>query len=547
MRAKPTLPAPPGVNVPAPKLFGWLASFNDVELARTVIHFYRDYPVIDRRLIGDSKPKLIALFDNSEGAVWTHSADWEEFILKNQEWGGSGKYKVIVTELGVAGAISMSKFKIEDGDYPSRVDPRIVVMGHPENKGYIEGRRAEGIRFPGDDPAADRIEQEEHEEMTVATEVVGVLKEALAEQRQDAAELREQVSQMRVASPPSSEGVATNAAVGVVAEGARTAIEMIAKQADKAHPQPFDVVEIFKVGMHARGEDNGLAIAKLFMDSQKETLQSVQAMHHETIEFLSKRDEAEEPAPETQVATSGTDSLLNEMKRLREMADLFGWKVGGRSEPAAPAPNPTPSWIDKIGNYAAEHPQILMAGLALVANIFYNVRSSTPQDPKEALAKAQNGQLPGTPPQPSAQPAQPSPQHQQQAQQQLEAFMNFFTPAFLNHYSGRDRDLDGYTLAADIHTMIETPSGPQLMPGAPASPLGTDQYKKILEMGMAGFDRLLRQWPPIWSAISNSPHTAADPVHYTQFLNEFFTYYQYAKLEAEAEAGLRKMGAPIAG
>jgi hypothetical protein len=546
-KQKTILPKPPGFNVTPERLFKWRAAFSTEESARSVLHLYREWPAIDRRLIGEQKPKLIRLFDNSEGSEWTHSDDWSDYILQNREWGGSGKYKVMVTEIGVPGCICMSKFQIEDSEFPPRVDPRILVVGHPENKGYIEGLRAEGKRLPGDDPEAERIEKEEEEEMNVATEVVGVLKDALNQQREESAELRDKVEELRENSGVTPEdrqilSKATATSFDMIAEGVKTGMGIVADQAkavSTASAPSFNPVELFRVGMEAGGGRNsGMEIASLFIAHSEKTMTAMQQMQHEMIEFLSKRDEAEE-TPEPPRVEPKTE-LLDEVRRIKEIGEVLGFKIGRASEPAATAAQVStePSWIDRIMKFYGDNPSALMATLALAANIVYNMRTDKPQAPQEALAKAGAPGVPGA--QPAAPPAPNPAQVADQARAQMNKFLEFLTPHFLNHYNRPD--LDGHTFAADLHTMIETSSGTQLIPDGAVTELGRQQYLLMVKAGQGRIDQLIREWAPIWTVISNSPHTVADPQKYQEFWQEFFTFDTWAQQQAQQqESKIRTM------
>ena len=84
---------------------------------------------------------------------------------------GSGRYKCICTEKGVTGAIAMCKFSVEDSQYPPRVNPKELVQGHPENKGFIDTLKMSRM-MPYDDgdvpEGLDENDEEEDEEMITA-------------------------------------------------------------------------------------------------------------------------------------------------------------------------------------------------------------------------------------------------------------------------------------------------------------------------------------------------------------------------------------------
>jgi hypothetical protein len=521
-KRKTILPKPKGLSVKPDVLFKWGESFNAEQNGRAVWHVYRDWPVINLELVGKQKPKLIVQL----GPLPFAAAEWESYFLRNQEWGGSGSYKVICTETGLPGCISMSKFTIEDGDYPPIVDPKSLVVGHPDNAGFITGLRSKGIRIPGDDPEADRTQREEEEEMNIATPL---LESQIRQNERLVGKLEETQDELRDLKRndgPSTESVATNQAVKVIAEGAKAAIDMVSEQhrtMSQAQAPAFNPLDVAKFIVDSRGGDSGLAIAKMFVDHSEKQMEAVRAMQHETIEFLSKRDEEETPAPAAAIERSDESprkSLMQEMKDTIEFAELLGFKRAG-----AAADNPAPKeagWFDKVMNAIVSNPPIMITGGMILANLVYNLRADKPQDPKEALAKAAaltGGTVPAATPTPA--PASgPDPNYI--------AFMEMLTPHFLLHYSGRDRDgneLNGFTLAEDLHTM--TPSN-QLITGGPRTPQGRENYESIFKAGQVRFDQALRQWPAIWNSISNNPHGPTDPARYSKFLQEFFSYDQWS-------------------
>lgn len=528
-KKKTILPKPKSLRATPEAFFKWASTFNEEQKGRAVFHMYRDYPVIDLMLIGEQKPKLIAQF---QGFFPCEPGDWQTWVLQNRDWGGSGSYKIICTEIGVPGAISMCKFTVDDGDYPPVVDPKSLVVGHPDNKGYIAGLRSRGIRMPGDDPEAERIEKEEEAEMNVAGPLAEHIIKQNAELIQEMRERREDEDQGQ-----STEGSvmaeATSEAVRVVAEGAREAIRMVGTQSTelaKASAPQFNPLELFKAGRESAG-DGGTAMLHMFISSQERQMQAMAAMHEKTLDYMREKDEkaAVSSAPAEQ--PGGIDLLLAEGQKFRQLGELFGW-TSRRSRDADDTPPrqiepPKESAVDKLLTKLAENPAILVTGIFGVTNLIQTfMGKGKPTEEVMKAAGAVSGSLSGQPQVPAA----PDPAIEAERQRAgLLVFLKAIEPLFIKHFFDEAKEsLDGYTFAEDFLSMTETPAGIVFTPEGPITALGKGQYDQIKAGGPVQFDRIIRDYHPIWSLIGgNMPK-------YQTFLKQFFNFFEDAE-KAHAE------------
>ena len=455
-QAKTIFPKPQAYAISNSSFENWLRTFNSECRPLVELNLYRDKPRINLKQIAfEKKERNIWHYKSSldaEQIVFQPGFTFREFILKNKEWGGEGDYRLLCNEAGVTGAIASTLIKISDPDYPPCIDPRSIVIGHPDNIGLIKGLRAKGIRLPGDNPALDQIEEQEQEEMTVAQSIAQPLIESTIRQNEELRgtleQVREEMRGQRRDPSPTTEAIAMNRGIEVMADGCGKAMEMVANQAkevSKASAPLFDPVALFKTGMEAGNRpDNSIAVAELFIKSSEKQLEQFKTMHDKTMDvmkqMLAERGEEEPPEPVQRTEGTAFDDLDRQMERAERYAKLFGWKRNQENAPAAAAPAQS-GILDKIGMFLANNPMMGLAVLALGANIVYNFRSSTPLSPEKALEAAgvPKGALPPLPGVNGAQPAaapEPAaaPNAQEQAQANWRAFMEFITPHFLNHY-----------------------------------------------------------------------------------------------------------------
>ena len=154
---KTIFPKPKAYKMSAQDFEKWLRSFDPDARTRVLLSFYRDYPRINLKQIpGEQYERRIYYYEASldpSAFVFADDFSFRDFVLKNQEWGGEGEYRILCNEQGVKGAVAVTEFTLEHPDFPARVDIRSLVQGWPRNEGFIKGLRARGIRLPGDNPA----------------------------------------------------------------------------------------------------------------------------------------------------------------------------------------------------------------------------------------------------------------------------------------------------------------------------------------------------------------------------------------------------------
>jgi hypothetical protein len=529
-RHKSILPKPKSLRVRPEQFFKWAFSFTPEQKGRSIFHLYRDYPAIDLRLIGAQKPKLIKQFDGPDPFPFAQD-EWQQYVLTNKEWGGSGEYKILCTEMGLPGCLSMTKFTLDDGDYPPCIDLKSLLLGHPLNKGYEAALRAQHIAIPGDDPRRDQ----EDENMQVGNTVVGVLAEQLTRSNERLMDKLDEAEENE--KPDVEEQIEQNstaAAIQVVAEGAKEAIKLVGDQARQisAAQSPFNPMDFLKEAVplfRSNGSDTS-GMFKMFLESHEKSVAAVQQMHEKTLEFMreQREDHAEQREAAITVANpSGFDSFLEQGQKMKQMAELFGWSTSTRRrEPELPEPAQKPwyqAWM--------ENPTLLITGLTLASNIVYNVfnrgQGKPPQEAlKEAaretaeLAKGVN--VNGT--------VTPIDQAEQQ-KRAMQAFMELIEPAFIAHYFDREaRGLDGFTFAEVFLTMRQTPGGTiTFVPDGPATDMGMAQYEAVKAGGMENFDRAIRNYHPIWSLVQGNISK------YTTFLKQFFSYQEEAAKAATTQ------------
>src|ERR1700677_1326537 len=527
-KTKTILPRPKGLRVTMEAFLKWAGTFNEEQKGRALFHVYREYPVIDLLLIGETKPKLVAQYS---GKLPFESPNWQEWILKDQQWGGSGGYKILCTEIGVPGCISMVKFSLDDGDYPPIVDPKSLVVGHPDNKGFITGLRSRGIRMPGDNPEAERIEKEEEAEMNA----VAPLAEYIIKQNAELIEERRESRAAEGATASPEESVmaeATSEAVRVVAEGAREAIRMVGTQSTelaKAAAPQFNPIELFKAGRESAG-DGGMQMLTFFMTAMEKQTQAMQSMHEKNLEYMREKDETG-PSPSAQEQPGGIDLLLAEGQKFRQLGELLGWTVRGRSRENDDAPprqiEPAKeSTLDKLFGKLAENPTLLVTGIFGITNLvqtFMGKGKPAEEVLKAATAVASSAGAIQV-------PAAPDPAIEEDRRKlALQNFLKAIEPLFLKHFFDQTQEaLNGYTFAEDFLSMSQSPTGQLvLIPEGQVTDLGRQQYDQIKAGGPVHFDRIIRNYEPVWNLIQgNQPK-------YQEFLKQFFNFFEDAEKAAK--------------
>lgn len=526
-----TLPPPPAYKMKGDNFFTWIASFTTEEIGRAEFRFYRDWPVVDLKLIDQRSEKCFLTLRN-EGLPFAPQ-DWEQSIYDNQEWGGSGSYRVLCNETGVKQQVGWTSFTLDDVIYPPRVDPRSLVVGHPNNQGYIASLRARGMRMPGDDPSLDLTDKKEQEEMEVLTKVMENHEKETDRLHEQIDELQDKLTEKRTESPDNSVlAGATSEAVKVIGEGARAAINIVSQQArevSQASAPNFDPIGLVKTGVElaraGQTGDNGVGVIVDFLKIKAQ--QDADEAKYWRDKFFEKQEvttEAQIPKP-----------FIDQIRDIKEVAETLGFTRGrresnGDSQPAASSEPAKASWYETLGEKLAENPAMAITGVALLTNLVQSFMGKG-KAPEVVMAEAK--QLAdtmtggGTPVATTAQPTQQDRQAIQNAQ--YEAFMKMITPLFKRHYfDEKGEGLSGFTFAAEYLTMHESPAGGVgFMAGGEETDYGREQYNQVKAIGFQRFDQTLRNWPGLWNDLQgNMPK-------YIAFLKEFLSFDE----EAERLAG----------
>ena len=393
--------------------------------------------------------------------------------------------------------------------------------------------------MPGDDPEAERIEKEEEAEMNVA----GPLAEHIIKQNADLIqEMREsRAEEQQNASPEESVmAEATSEAVRVVAEGAREAIRMVGTQSTelaKAAAPQYNPIELFKAGRESAG-DGGMQMLTFFMSAMEKQTTAMQTMHEKTLDYMREKDETG-PSASVQEQPGGIDLLLAEGQKFKQLGELFGWNVRGRSRENEDAPRqieaaPKESAMDKLFGKLAENPTLLVTGIFGITNLVQTFMGKG--KPAEEVMKAA-GAVAGSVA--SQVPAAPDPSIEEERRNiALQNFLRAVEPLFLKHFFDQTQEsLNGYTFAEDFLSMSQAPTGQLVFtPEGPVTDLGKQQYEQIKAGGPVQFDRIVRNYEPIWNLIQgNQPK-------YQEFLKQFFNFFEDAEKPAkQREAKLAPM------
>jgi hypothetical protein len=522
-KKRSTLPRPRFFHSKDPaKLEDWIRSFTPEQASRAIIHWYREWPLIDRKLVGEQKSKLIHMSEGTLFEPTDDTPDLSTFILAEPNWGGSGEYKLIVTEAGVPGALAMLSFELQDSQYPPVVDPRTLVVGAPGNKGYLEGLRATGIQVPGDDPAAFRRQQEEATEMNFAQTAF----ETVNKQNERLTEKVEQLSEkLGGGDAQPVESIAEEMGREVFRSGLR----MVEKQVDRvsaSQATAYNPIEVAKASLELakemKGDTNGIIALMQGMFGSQTTFmaQLLEAQRQETAywrEQLQKRDREErEPKKDP----------IEELVRLKQISrEFFGREPREREEPAAPAKN----WLETLVENPA-FPQVLQGGMQIVTTLLSLLRvpaaaspaavpaaqpasGSTPEQLREALAHQ-----PGAAEQQGSGAAKPAAVDAatEAARAAHLKFMDLIEKPFVAHFFDTVRDeLNGYTFAYAMHC--------EFVHGGPPTENGRRNYLTIRDGWKQDFDQAIRNHLPIWSQVQGNIGK------YKEFLGQFMTYDDFER------------------
>lgn len=509
-KTKTRLPKPKRIKFgdkDALELFKWWANFNEDQFGCCEAKVYRKYPVIDQVLVGERHAERIDLI---EGKIPFEPDEYKDWFLHNY---GSGKYSVIIDEKGVPGIVSGALFTVADDNYPPRVDLRTLVVGHPENRGFVEGQRARGVKLPWE--TNNEANQETGDNMNVAATVI----EHVLEDNKD---MREKVEELHEKQNAAPDPVATAAIRGfeVMAKGAEAGIEMAKTNAEaisKAAAPQWDPLAVLAKGIElANGKPDSnaslMTVLPMIIEMNRGQMAQVQAMHQQTIELMKLQQQRPEPK-----------NPLDVLRELKEGIELLGLGRGNRSD--APALAPTKSWAAIL----MENPEVMQTlgsfGTSVMqALVAYWTRGGGAV-PAVNPAPSTNGQGP----QIVTRPDKPIETPQQvAAREATQQFLKMIETPLLSHFFDEGRQqLNGYTFAHAMHQGLQ----PKFNPNSPITPDGRQNYLIVRDQWGDKFRQLVEEYQPIAQyVLGNKPR-------WKEFLGEFMNYDNWVSAQQQPPVG----------
>lgn len=501
------------------KFFAYWASIPEAKQDLAVVHVYRLWPIVDVKALD---PNATIEWDTIRGKIPFEPDEYESFFLHKY---GSGEWKCIITESGVDGKIMEAFFSAVDLDHhPPKIDYRTLIKGNFKNQDYVKWlERQPGLDLPW---TRDPEEEEQKTDMNIATVAIDALQKQ-NERNQD--KIQEQLEEIteRLNDDNEDESADAMAPSPVATTVLETGLRMIEKQVDRVTEQsaksynPLEVLDhCMTLAEKLKGDSSGaISAMQLMMDMQVKTLNAIIEQSRADTSFW--RDQALKVR--TEVAVSGPKSTIEQLSELRDFKtlarDLFG-STRERVEDREPEPA-RKSWFETLMENP-QFPTMLNTGLALVANIVYNMTHQGPnaKSPEEVLKGALNGANGNGNAVASQNP--PAPDPQAQARQATLQFLQRIEKTFITHFFDTElQGLNGYTFAHCMHC--------EFVPDGSPTPAGRNEYMTIRDRWGQQFDQLLRSYAPIWNMVQGNPSK------YAEFLKEFFGYDQYISQQNEPE------------
>lgn len=506
---KTTFPRPPG-GTRMKSFSAFIKYWKDLTpamLDRTKVHTYRLWPVINPRLAGD-KTNTIDVYETDPtketSAVCPFEPDQEQWKREILHRYGAGDYRMIITELGVAGPVAQcDHISVRDIDIPPRVDPRHIVVGDPLNANYIAEQRHRGVKFPGD-PGFDR-ENEGDEEMALAAAQMA------SENAKTVDKLTDKLFQVidktqQQQQRPDVSSLADRNAIETMSKAAEQSFNMIEKaQAKAAELQGKQVDPLQMMGALAdvvekiAPKDNGKADAFLKMmgdqaaraeeklealqremrdreerrikeDAERREREEARRIREEERRNKEEKEHAEREKPKT---------LVEQLREQKEINELLGIKKS-KGEGDEEGDSKKEDTLETILKYMPLAVSGITTLFTLGANMLYNAKlkpGESPQPVPNAAAQQMQQQV-----QQIASGVSPE---QAQQSEQMQMFMQQIEGPFISHFFSAE--LNGYTFAEHIYN-----SHPMQGPIA---------YAQMKQAGAEELIKALSTYPPIWSKV----------------------------------------------
>ena len=518
------------------KFFEYWESISKVPYVDLIeVRVYRHYPVVNLKLADPDRK-------DSVWHMWTGAIPFkpEDYMDEFLHQFGSGRWNVYLNEANVHGEIMQGYFSAIDYDrYPPKLDLRTVLHDGEVNEDYLRWLALNNVKTPWDNPVVTK--DEEDLDMASSGDALRTVTDSFVKMAEKNMEVTEQVAEARVqaattgSKEPSAESLAQARIVDMMGTATDKTIDMITKHAG---PQ-FDPVALMETSARLFRNDNQSGELSAVLDKVVSVIEKSNeralTIQEKQLDFMKSFLGGNNGNGSTALVPAAPKSLLEQLREQHEIAALLGFTRGGSSrengagtsepaEPRAPEKSFAQSFLENAGP--------LMAGLSgilvLAGNIMYNMRlkpGEQPISPQEAIAKAAaQAQTPSA--MPGADPAAQNPQPADPRQMWM-AFIQQIEKPFLGHMFGED--LNGYTLAQFV---LSNGSG-----GGPV-PEGRRVYMTIKEqLGIQGFDALVKAHFPLWSRVQGLPQ------QYQQFMKEFFTYDEWVA-EQQGQPEPAPAGAP---
>lgn len=487
--------------------------------------FYLHVPVVSYKMVDPSRTN--AIFASVEGPLWFENPDdYEEEVPARF---GAARWHVLLNETGIHGHLMEAYFSAGTWDkYPLKIDLNTLVRSDPKNSDYLQWLKANDKKTPWDNP--------EEEDDMANSDALKIVADVLKDQSQTAIETTRELADVRVeaaqqeaerareesADRGDKRANAESESIKLVTDVARDMVSM-AREDRRAEVNPLEVIRTAVELVRPQGDTSGTAMfIEALKDSQTKMLE-MQASNQEfmrSVLGIKKAPDGTWTAAETQQA----NGFEAEVTRFQRMADIFGYQKPGaalmqQQQDTRPPREPEKSVWGAIAENIVPFCTMVTTVITLGANLVYNLRAEPGKatSPAEALQKAQAA----TPP--------PQQQAQQQASgnpKDLRTWMPFAnhilqTGAFRAHFHGKDSNLSGFTFAEFILSDFT---------GGAVNEKGRKGYSSIQEnLGLAGFDKLIRATPGLWDIVKDTPQ------QYEQFLQEFFSYDEMMSQQQQPE------------
>jgi hypothetical protein len=530
-----------------------LTRMTPLQLEKLQVRVYQDWPVRIPKPANPDGSKTTSELELFEGVpmpgnpcLFGASTDSNYEIEFLQRY-GSGKFRILINELGVLNAICSLSLEIHDPDYPPKIAPEDVDLLVSANQNYIRQMRDRGVVFPGETNQADEEEEE------VNAELVNRAVDQAAEVGRLSATVENMKEKIAVqpAPPPAVPAVdpsVMKSSVDFVQDMARVQVEAVKETFGKGFDIDRAVDAVVKLGTLGKKEDSAASAVLTMLDRRNELLEKeLAAMRQDTLartqdELKFLRERVSQPTATT--PPERRKSLREELEEAKQLLEEFGGN--GKNDAKEDRIErwlgyglkllPTIGTIattiaDRIGHYSSQAAYYnaigranpggapAPAGMGVVAR---------PQAPayQNTQPVVQVVQPPSPPPQPPAPPPDPNVTAALQAgvPPQLIDYLQRWTKPLVKIWMQRP-EMTGADFAVWV---MEDGTGS-------ADDEGQMNYLTIRsQIGKANLLAILKAWAPIWTVIGQAPSEEVE-----QFIDEFMAADQQQE-EAE-ENGPREV------